>query len=110
MKQEKIYVPRTTAKEIKFQNGGSMIKLGFHADSLIEFIKANTNEKGYINITVSARREVGQHGDTHSVALDTWKPDQSRGAPQQRPAQPTANPPRPKPQSDSTEPEDDVPF
>jgi hypothetical protein len=74
MSEPKIYVPKCSAKEHVFKDGGSQIKVGFNAAALVEFIKANTNEKGYVNLLVTKRREVGKYGDTHSVALDTWKP------------------------------------
>ena len=40
---------------------------------VIQFIQAHTNERGYLNLNISKRNEVGQYGDTHSISLDTWK-------------------------------------
>lgn len=82
MAEQKIYAP-LSAVEKEFANGGSILKLSGKADKLIEFIRANANDKGYINLVVGKRREIGQYGDTHSVTLDTWKPKESRngGAP-----------------------------
>jgi hypothetical protein len=76
MPEPKIYCPKASAKEHVFRDGGSSIKLGFHAATLIEFVKAHTNEKGYINLLVSKRREVSQYGETHSISLDTFVPRQ----------------------------------
>lgn len=39
-------------------------------DALSEY-----NGKTYLKVIVSQKREVDQYGKTHSVALDTWKPD-----------------------------------
>ena len=39
---------------------------------LVAFAQAHTNERGYLNLVISERREVGQYGDTHSVTLDTY--------------------------------------
>ena len=76
-----IYVPRSSAKEIHFDSGRSMLKLSFRSEDLLAFVKLHTNAKGYINLNVSKRREVGQYGDTHSIVLDTWQPGQQRSAP-----------------------------
>lgn len=71
---EKIYVPKASAKEVKFSNGGSMLKLSFKAEDVMAFIRQHTNAKGYINLNISPRRDVGKYGETHSVYLDTYQP------------------------------------
>lgn len=63
------------AKEVKFADGGSILKLSGKGDKLIAWIEANVNDRDYINLVVSRRREVSQYGHTHSVVLDTWKPN-----------------------------------
>ena len=69
---EKIYL-KCNAKEKVFNNGSSLISIGINANELTQFIARNTNERGYINLTVQKRREPGQYGDTHMVTLDTWE-------------------------------------
>ncbi len=69
---EKIYL-KSSAKEKIFPNGGSVLNIGIKAEELIQFIQAHTNERGYLNLNISKRNEVGQYGDTHSISLDTWK-------------------------------------
>jgi hypothetical protein len=66
---EKQYL-KCSAKEKTFTNGGSIIKVGIKVEDLAAFVKAHKNERGYINLAISPRREVGQYGDTHSVYLD----------------------------------------
>lgn len=39
----------------------------------VEELQKHANEKGYVNITMSKRKEVGQYGDTHSFTLNEWK-------------------------------------
>jgi len=39
-----------------------------------EHIQKAQNGKEYVRLNVAAKREVGKFGDTHSVAVDTWKP------------------------------------
>lgn len=85
---DKIYVPKSSAKEKKFDNGGSIIKLGFKADELVAFINQHKNSRGYINFSVGQRRTPSQYGDTHSVALDQFEPKQSEGAPAPRAERP----------------------
>ncbi len=69
---EKIYL-KSSAKEIDTQYG-SMLAISFKAEDMIAFCKEHANDKGYMNLNVNRRKEVGQYGDTHSVTLNTWKP------------------------------------
>jgi hypothetical protein len=75
MSTEKTYVPRCSAKVKKFESGNSILKLSFHAQTMADWLLAHANEKGYVNLGVSRRKEVGKYGDTHCVWLDTWKPE-----------------------------------
>ena len=86
---DKVYVPKCSAKEFVFKTGHSQIKLGFKVDALIEFVKAHANEKGYVNLIVSKRKEVSQYGETHCVCLDTWVPGQRTGGTSAPADQPT---------------------
>ena len=78
MSEQKTYIPKSSAKEVQFRNGGSILKVGLHVESMIAFLQTHRNEQGYVNIGISRRREVGSHGDTHCVWLDTWKPDMNK--------------------------------
>ena len=63
------------AKEFTFPNtGGTIINIGVRAEELIAFAHQHGNPRGYVNLTISKRREVGQYGQTHSVYLDTYEP------------------------------------
>ena len=70
---DKTYL-KCSAKEKKFSNGGSVIRLSFKDTDIAAFVREHKNEKGYVNLIVAERREVGQYGDTHSVYLDTYQP------------------------------------
>ena len=39
------------------------------------------NGKKYIKLTVNEKREVDQYGKTHSVSVNTWKPDNQQTEP-----------------------------
>lgn len=70
---ERVFL-KCSAKEKSFGNGGTKLLIGVKVEDLIAFAKAHGNERGYLNLAVTSRREVGQYGDTHSVALDTFTP------------------------------------
>jgi hypothetical protein len=93
---EKIYAP-ITIKEISTKYG-VMLKVSFHKNKLIPFIEENANAKGYVNLDVCQRKNVGQYGETHSAVLDTWQPNQ--------PAQPT----RTETPASQQETDDNIPF
>ncbi len=80
-KPAKNYVNGMWVKERKFDDGGSIIKLDCVADKLIEWLKANKNERGYVNIVLSAKREPDEKS-THTAYLDTWKPTGQKSTPQ----------------------------
>lgn len=76
MNNEKTYIQGVSVKEIQLKSGG-ILKMGINKEKFLEHIKSiPANEKGYINLGISQRKEVGKYGDTHSVWLDTWKPEQ----------------------------------
>jgi len=69
-----------SAKERAFRDGGTKLNVSVKADELVRFAQQHANERGYVNLTISKRREVGKYGDTHSVTLDTWVPRPRAGA------------------------------
>jgi hypothetical protein len=95
---EKIYAP-ITIKEISTKYG-VMLKVSFRADKMQEFMDANKNAKGYVNLDVNKRKNVGQYGETHSAVLDTWQPNQ--------PAQPSQ--PKREPLPSEQPGDDNIPF
>jgi hypothetical protein len=123
--EKKIYVG--SGKEITFSSGGTMLKVSLSRENL-DVLYNNLSDKGYVAICVAKRRENDKFGNTHSVTLDTWKPDPNYKAgdkapassnQQQQPApqanipiynQKQANPPqRQQPSAPPTE-DDDIPF
>ena len=42
----------------------------------LEKLKEHQNEKGWVNLLMNKRKEVGQYGETHSFTLDEYKPKQ----------------------------------
>jgi hypothetical protein len=81
MATEKIFL-KCSAKQKSFSNGGSILTIGVKVEDLIAFAKQHANDRGYLNLVISERRETGKYGDTHSVTLDTFTPTrQSEPAP-----------------------------
>ena len=76
MAEQKTYIKGVSCKEVHFQSGGSILKIGMKADEVCAQLQAMKNEKGYVNLGVSIRKEVGKYGDTHCIWLDTWQPKQ----------------------------------
>ena len=95
--EQKTYCNGVSAKQITFQSGKTILKLGVNVDKMIAFLQQHRNAKGFVNLGISERKEVGQYGDTHTVWLDTWSPESAK---QSNPVTPRS------PQEKS----DDVPF
>lgn len=71
-----------SGKERTFDNGGSVITVSIDVDKLINACKDHGYNsdagKRYIKLKVGRRREIDQYGNSHSVEVDTWKPDGNR--------------------------------
>ncbi len=74
MSQQKIYVGG--AKENNGQYG-TFHRVSFSKQDL-EILMQNLNSKGYVNLNMNKRREVSQFGQTHSLVIDTWQPNQTQ--------------------------------
>lgn len=72
----KTYIDGASCKAINGQYG-EFFNISFNAERLMQY----ANEKGYINITMSKRKEPGQYGDTHYFTLNDWKPEGWSSAP-----------------------------
>jgi len=66
----KIYIDGASCKAINGQFG-EFFNISFNIEKLQQY----ANEKGYVNITMSKRREVGQYGDTHYFTLNEYNPE-----------------------------------
>lgn len=53
---------------------GHMLKLSFSKADLA-VMENHLNEKGYVNINCNKRKTDSEWGHTHSMHIDTWKPD-----------------------------------
>ena len=49
---DKIFL-KCSAKQKRFDNGGSVINLGVKVADLVAFAQAPTNERGYLNLVIS---------------------------------------------------------
>lgn len=64
-----IYFNGFSAKKSKYG-----IKLSGKVENIIDELNKHVNSKGYINLEITERKEVGKYGETHSVKVDTWEP------------------------------------
>jgi hypothetical protein len=76
-----------SGKERTVDAGGSVITVTLKIDEILAQYDAygfTTNAgKRTIKVKVGKRKNVGQYGETHSVEIDTWKPDSSRASNQE---------------------------
>jgi hypothetical protein len=76
----KTYIDGTSCKAVNGQFG-EFFNISINMDKLSQY----ANEKGYVNMTLSKRKEPGQYGDTHYFTLNEWTPESrwdSEGTPQ----------------------------
>ena len=66
----KTYIDWTSCKAINGQFG-EFFNMSFN----VEKLQAYVNEKGYVNMTMSKRKEPWQYGDTHYFTLNEWTPE-----------------------------------
>lgn len=66
----KTYIDWTSAKSVKWQFW-EFFNMSFNLEKLEQY----KNEKWYVNITMSKRKEPGQYWDTHYFTLNEWTPD-----------------------------------
>jgi len=66
----KTYIDGTSCKAISGQFGEF-----FNVSINVEKLQQYANEKGYVNMVMSKRREVGQYGDTHYFTLNEYNPE-----------------------------------
>ncbi len=70
---------------------GDVIAMSVKADDFMEFIKANTNDKGYCNIDILPQKEGSTSKNSHYGVLNTWVPDATRAQSTQNNAPPTSS-------------------
>jgi len=73
-----------SAKIISTQYG-QLTKVSFHKDDinkLVKFLRENGGD--WINLTIKEKKEPKQGKPTHYLEIDTWKPEQKQGQPQQQ--------------------------
>ncbi len=75
----KTYIEGTSCKAINWQFG-EFFNMSFNLEKLQQY----ANEKGYVNMTMSKRREVGQYGDTHYFTLNEYNPENTWGQQQEQ--------------------------
>jgi len=75
----KTYINGISVKEINGQYG-SFFNISVNMEKLNEY----ANDKGYVNMVVSKRKEVSQYGETHSVVLNEWRPEGKTEKPKEK--------------------------
>ena len=77
-KKEKRYV-RGNAKEKVFDSGSPLLNLSFNIHKFMSQqdggVEAYADDKGWVQITVGAKREIDQYGNSHAIWLNEWVKD-----------------------------------
>lgn len=68
----KTYIEWTSCKAINWQFWEF-----FNVSINLEKLQQYANEKGYVNMVMSKRKEVWQYWDTHYFTLNEWNPENS---------------------------------
>ena len=63
---------------IYVKNGKFGLKVSINVDVFIAELKKDRNDKGYVNLDISERKQVSDSGISHSVKLDTWQPQHGK--------------------------------
>ena len=66
----KTYIDGASCKAVNGQFG-EFYNISFNIEKLQQY----ANEKWYVNMTMSKRKEPGQYGDTHYFTLNEWTPE-----------------------------------
>lgn len=91
--QEKKYVGGGKAIQTQY---GELIKISFNAQDL-QLMQSMLNEKGWVNLNCNRRQQPSQYGQTHSLVIDEWQPQQQ--------AQPQGQNMSPQPQQQYQQPQ-----
>ena len=65
------YINNIKIKQSKFG-----LKMSGNFDKFVVELKQHLNDKGYFNLEIEERKEIGKYGETHSVTVDEWKPNE----------------------------------
>jgi len=61
--------------KVEFKDGGELFNLYLCLDDMIALPKSvHKDGKAHVRLTMSARRETGKFGETHTVYENTFKP------------------------------------
>ncbi len=69
--QEKIYCGSGKLIDTKY---GKVMTVSFSPKDL-ETLASNKNQKWYVNLNISERKEQWKYGETHTVTINTWQPE-----------------------------------
>lgn len=115
---EKIYVGSGKERQTQY---GAELDLQLEIDDLAKYVTdygyVNKAGKHVVRLKVGKRREVGKFGETHTLEINTWKPDTSAPRTQngnsyqnRTESAPTPRHEPTKQDSDQSDFPDDIPF
>lgn len=78
----KTYIDWASCKAINGQFG-EFFNISFNVEKLTQY----ANEKGYVNVVMSKRKEPGQYWETHYFTLNEWNPEANQSSNSSKPSQ-----------------------
>lgn len=78
----KTYIDWASCKAINWQFG-EFFNISFNVEKLTQY----ANEKGYVNVVMSKRKEPGQYWETHYFTLNEWNPEANQNSNSAKPSQ-----------------------
>jgi len=65
---DKIYIPKSSVKQVSFKNGGHLLRFSVHAETLVKFLLDQiesgefVSDKGWLSINIAERRTASEWG------------------------------------------------
>jgi len=78
----KTYIDWASCKAINWQFW-EFFNISFNIEKLTKY----ANEKGYVNVVMSKRKEAGQYWETHYFTLNEWNPEANQNSNSAKPSQ-----------------------
>ncbi len=78
----KTYIDWASCKAINWQFW-EFFNISFNIEKLTQY----ANEKGYVNVVMSKRKEAGQYWETHYFTLNEWNPEANQNSNSAKPSQ-----------------------
>ena len=77
--KQKTFAKGVFIREVKFEDGNSLLNVSIAAKNFCEFMQPNVNDRGYVNLTI-VRNTKTDSKYSHSMLLNDYDPKKSAQA------------------------------